>query len=150
MNKQSAGFTPLMGAIVSGHEECAELLITCDQMDFEVGCGMLNLAALIYAIWNYRQHTIDLLLDKGANPNMRGDHCGMNSLMTAAEMNCVQAMISVLESGRVDVNATDDWGRTALICIIDEGEEPRKESVAVLFHHCSLVNATNPNMLSRG
>ena len=147
VNRRNGLHTALMGAIIDGHEKCAELLISFKRINFEVHCRHMNLTALMYDIWYYRDDLINLLLKRGANPAILGDDPPMNSLMTAAVRNYASAMEAILKTGRVDVNAKDAWGSTALMCT-KEDDTPQKDSVATSFLHGAHVNATNPNLLT--
>jgi len=61
------------------------------------------------------------LMEKGANPNIRGNF-GMTPLMIAVE-NHYPAIVSTLVNRGVDFNITDYKGKTALALAVDKGHE---------------------------
>ena len=124
MNRRSIGlgYTPLMCAIIGGNEECAELLISCDGIDLELGCGHQKFTALLFAVSFDRMNIMNLLLKKGADPAAR-DECGMNSLMEAAEANNFEVMVTLLKTRKVHENARDYFtGLPALSFTMTETE----------------------------
>ena len=70
--------------------------------------------ALMYAASNNRESMVSLLIDKGADINMKRNNNGWTALMDAA-MNNKESIVSLLIDRGADINIKSNSGFTALM-----------------------------------
>lgn len=69
--------------------------------------------ALLYATENHNTGIVKALLDKGADPNIKGLNNGRTALINASKLGLSDIAEALLTSG-ANVNARDNSGKTAL------------------------------------
>ena len=75
---------------------------------------------LLFAIDNNKEECVDLLLERGANPNIC-DRNNWNALMYAATSDNPQYIDKVLRTKKVDINSKENEGYTALMLAAENG-----------------------------
>jgi len=107
----SSGLTPISIACIFGHDSCVDLLVS------RVSKNSLNkhgFAPLHYACLNGHVSTCMLLLKRGANIHITTDESGLLHLLCASENPTNVSMMKLLLEQKIDVNAQDKFGKTAL------------------------------------
>ena len=123
------GGTALMFAAIPGHVETMTLLV---DNGADVGAtGHFNWTALMVAASKGHGDGVRLLLRNGADPNVQ-DTYGWTPLMRAVHGNKHEAVAALLESERLDLEARDERGATALHVAVERG---RSRLVAQLLAH---------------
>ena len=112
------GGTALMFAAIPGHAETITLLI--DQGADVNATGHFNWTALMVAASKGHGEGVQLLLEGGADPNVQ-DTYGWTPLMRAVYGNKRTAVAALLGSDRVDLEARDERGATALHVAVERG-----------------------------
>ena len=136
---------PLHIAVQSGNIKITKLLLehgANPNLPVDTFCGNTVLeSALIIG----ETKMLKILLDYGANPNQIADDTEKTPIMVAvyfAPSECVQILI---EKG-ANVNATDVYGRTALMCVAGFDDDDNKIAIArLLIEHGANVNAVDKN-----
>ncbi|MBS0188376.1 MAG: ankyrin repeat domain-containing protein [Planctomycetes bacterium] len=127
------GMTPMMTAIVSGHEKAALTFLSAKPpLDTRSRDGR---TALIWAAGWGTPDTVQKLLEAGAEKNVR-DEANWTALMMAAGRGDPESVNRLVKSG-ADINAKNKWGQTALMTALRAGN---KEKVDIL-----LSAGANPN-----
>ena len=112
------GGTALMFAAIPGHAETMALLI--DRGADVNALGHFDWTALMVAASKGHGEGVRLLLERGANPNVQ-DTYGWTPLMRAVYGNKRVAVAVLLGSDRVDLEARDERGATALHVAVERG-----------------------------
>ena len=123
------GGTALMFAAIPGHVETIVLLI--DHGADVNAVGHFNWTALMVAASKGHGDGVRLLLRHGADPNVQ-DTYGWTPLMRAVYGNKRDAVTALLEDERLDLEARDERGATALHVAVERG---RSVLVAELLAH---------------
>ena len=123
------GGTALMFAAIPGHVETIALLV--DHGADVNASGHFNWTALMVAASKGHGESVRLLIERGADPNVQ-DTYGWTPLMRAIYGNKYEAVIVLLEHDRVDLEARDERGATALHVAVERG---RTALVAELLAH---------------
>ena len=112
------GGTALMFAAIPGHLETMALLI---EHGADVNAtGHFNWTALMVAASKGHGGGVRLLLRNGADPNVQ-DTYGWTPLMRAVYGNKRAAVAALLENERLDLEARDERGATALHVAVERG-----------------------------
>ena len=123
------GGTALMFAAIPGHVGTMTLLI---EHGADVNAlAHFNWTALMVAASKGHGESVRLLLRHGADPNIQ-DTYGWTPLMRAVHGNKRDAVTPLLEHDRVDLEARDERGATALHVAVERG---RSALVAELLAH---------------
>ena len=131
------GGTALMFAAIPGGVDVIALLI---EHGADVNAiGHFNWTALMVAASKGHAESVALLLRHGADPNVQ-DTYGWTPLMRAVYGNKRNAAIALLASDRVDLEARDDRGATALHVAVERGH---RELVAALIEHGADSSSTD-------
>ncbi|XP_072802085.1 2-5A-dependent ribonuclease [Vicugna pacos] len=136
---RKGGATALMDAAEKGHVEVVDILL--HEMGAEADArDNMGRNALIYAFrspdnGNVRAIT-RLLLDRGADVNVRGEG-RKTPLILAVERKNLDLVQMFLEQGHIEMNDTDDKGRTALRVAV---EHSLKEIVQLLCERGASTN----------
>ena len=128
------GWTCNMYASFYGHKDIVKFYI-----DYNVdlnATNKLNLTALTLACLSNYVYIVELLLNAGANPNVKCGINGQTGLMLVSEKGYFEIAKLLLLKG-ADPNLTDDTQQTALYCSIANGHQ----NITVLL----LENNANPN-----
>ena len=112
------GGTALMFAAIPGHVETIALLV--DHGAEVNASGQFNWTALMVAASKGHGESVRLLLRHGADPNIQ-DTYGWTPLMRAVHGNKPDAVRALLGSDRVDLEARDERGATALHVAVERG-----------------------------
>ena len=112
------GGTALMFAAIPGHLETMRLLIE-HGADIDA-YGHFNWTALMVAASKGHGDSVRLLLRNGADPNVQ-DTYGWTPLMRAVYGNKHDAVVALLEHQRLDLEARDERGATALHVAVERG-----------------------------
>ena len=112
------GGTALMFAAIPGDTETMALLI--DRGADVNAVAHFNWTALMVAASKGHGEGVRLLLAHGADPNVQ-DTYGWTPLMRAVHGNKYAAMAALLEHDRVELEARDDRGATALHVAVERG-----------------------------
>lgn len=112
------GGTALMFAAIPGHPETMTLLI--DRGAHVNVFGHFNWTALMVAASKGHGDGVQLLLRNGADPNVQ-DTYGWTPLMRAVYGDKRDAVAALLEDERVDLEARDERGATALHVAVERG-----------------------------
>ena len=123
------GGTALMFAAIPGHLETMTFLI--DHGADVNAFGHFNWTALMVAASKGHGDGVRLLLRSGADPNVQ-DTYGWTPLMRAVHGNKYDAVIALLEHERLNLEARDERGATALHVAVERG---RSALVARLLAH---------------
>ena len=123
------GGTALMFAAIPGHLETMTLLI--DHGADVNAFGHFNWTALMVAASKGHGDGVRLLLGNGADPNVQ-DTYGWTPLMRAVHGNKYDAVTALLEHERLNLEARDERGATALHVAVERG---RSALVARLLAH---------------
>lgn len=140
--KDSLGWTPLH------HAACGLITETCALLlDSGANVNATNAdgnTPIILAVFDNKYYckTVELLLEKGADPNRHGNIKLLNlreqtPLMLAAMSGNAEMAALLLEHG-AKINAMDEYGRTALMRAIIEGHN---EVTVLLVRNKAYVNA---------
>ena len=109
--RNRGGGTALMYAAQYGQKEAAGILLANDATaDIQGGKGW---TAMMIAVLKGREAVTELLLEQGADPNVRDMH-GWTPLMRAVADQRTRTVEILLTSERIDVNASDPGGLSAL------------------------------------
>ena len=112
------GGTALMFAAIPGHTETIALLI---ERGADVNAvGHFNWTAVMVAAAKGHGEGVRLLLERGADPNVQ-DTYGWTPLMRAVYGNKRAAVAALLGHDRVDLEARDERGATALHVAVERG-----------------------------
>ena len=131
------GGTALMFAAIPGHVKTLALLI---EHGADVNAtGHFNWTALMVAASKGHRESVELLLRHGADPNVQ-DTYGWTPLMRAVYGNKQGAVSALLASDRVDLEARDDRGATALHVAVERGH---RTLVAQLLEHGADSSSTD-------
>ncbi len=109
--KSLVGLTPLMYAIVEGHEKAVKALL--DNGALVNDGDTIGNTPLMLAIVHGRNSLIPLLLEKNPNLEAKNDE-GKTALTIAVQQNAPLIISSLLDKG-VDVNTRDNEGNTPLM-----------------------------------
>lgn len=117
------GTTPLMFAASDNSDpEVARFLLDSGAPVNDV--DDYGYSALMYVFYNADADSLyPIFRDAGADPSLRGSD-GMTALMLAAQYEAYDAGES-LAAGGVNVNAIDDFGKTALMYACEENDDDR-------------------------
>ena len=132
------GFTPLLVAVLQGHFEMYGLLLNAGKADVNIATslGVLRMAAAKGQI-----NTVALLLSKGAKVDTR-DKDGFTPLLAAAQKGKTEACELLLETGKADLEDTDQLGNTALNLAALNGHA---STVSLLLSKGARMNTKNNN-----
>ena len=112
------GGTALMFAAIPGH---AETIVSLIDRGADVNAlGHFNWTALMVAASKGHGEGVQLLLERGADPNVQ-DTYGWTPLMRAVYGNKRAAVAVLLGHDRVDLEARDERGATALHVAVERG-----------------------------
>ncbi len=104
------GKTPLMLAAIFGHYKIAQLLLDSgadpDQADDQ------DNSPVLVAGQSCSNRVLEVLVKRGVNVNQR-NHNNRTALIAASEQGCARSVEILLKSPGVDVNARDDWYKSA-------------------------------------
>ncbi len=104
----------LLNYTSSNAEEEIESILSDRSVPFEDKIARINEENLISAIKNSDVESVRLLLENGADISACGEY-GMNALHLASKYARTTHLIDViLETGKFDINAADNYGRTPL------------------------------------
>lgn len=98
-----------------------------------------GLTPLMHAAHNENPKVIPVLLEAGADVEVRDDIFGWTALMRAAEKNVNPEMISVLLEAGADIEARDESGWTVLMYAAESNENP--EVISVLLEAGASIEA---------
>ncbi len=122
-------------ALHQGHNEVIKLFIA-KGADAVSKCGSCGLSPLATAAANCGREVVNLLIDKGADVNEKGEE-GLTALHTAAENGNNDVAELLIEKG-AKVNATYKYKWTPLHIAADNGHQ---ETVELLLSKGALINA---------
>lgn len=123
-----ANTTLLMKAAGLGHKECLKLLLDQNlcEVDFKVSrCTYLDVwirtgaTALMFASLGGHIHCMEMLLEHGANPNLKNDR-GYTALHYAAECGEQESIKILLEKGAL-ANEKNNAGETPFDIALEKG-----------------------------
>jgi ankyrin repeat protein len=117
----SDGFTALHFAAFFGRYEAAALLIERGAEVDAFGRGWMTGTAMHSAVSRLQSDVVRILLEAGANPNVR-QSAGWTPLHAAAMNGDVTSVELLLASG-ADPNATNDEGRSVIDLATENGDE---------------------------
>lgn len=112
----------LSQAASRGREEIAELVLAMGGIDINARDSRSR-TALSKAAEQNHEGVVKLLLAKDADPNTRG-YGGATPLISAAKYGNTKMVQMLLAVDSIDLGATDDYGRTALLVAAEEGHLP--------------------------
>lgn len=115
------GFTALHFAAFFGRYEAAELLIERGAEVDAFGRGWMTGTALHSAVSRLQSDVVRILLEAGANPNVR-QSAGWTPLHAAA-MNGDMTSVELLLASGADPTATNDEGRSVIDLANESGDE---------------------------
>jgi ankyrin repeat protein len=115
------GFTALHFAAFFGRYEAAALLIERGAEVDAFGRGWMTGTAMHSAVSRLQSDVVRILLEAGANPNVR-QSAGWTPLHAAAMNGDVTSVELLLASG-ADPNATNDEGRSVIDLATENGDE---------------------------
>ncbi|KAK2745137.1 hypothetical protein FQN57_004044 [Myotisia sp. PD_48] len=127
---------PLTAAARNGRHEIINLLLE-NGANIESTEDSSGNTPLLCAVVKKRYKTVEYLLERGANPLARNKE-GYNALTKAAKDGIPEIVRTLLGKGRMDVNARDGTGRTAL-----DHAGPWDES-RVILRSFGAISASNP------
>jgi len=138
------GSTALMCAVAAGHlETTRELLRLGAAVDAEGHPGHQD-TALYYAALNSHADVASILLQSGADPNLKMG--GIYSPVLIAARKCDVDMLKILtSSSKLDLNVRDDRNNTPVILAVscEAPLERKKTSIQLLIAHHADVLSTN-------
>jgi ankyrin repeat protein len=152
------GYTALMSAAFVGQPETIKALLSAGaniNAQDNGGYSALKWAAFGYfdrrissalqsmfiEIDRDNPRIVQLLLERGANPNTHDKETGGTPLMTAAWIGHAKIAIVLLDGGS-EINARNNDGETALICAAEEG---RSQTIKVLLERGANINLQDKN-----
>jgi ankyrin repeat protein len=133
------GASRIMSALRNGDAQAFHKAVSADARSINKK-GPFGSTPLMYAVLYGDASAVRLLLDKGADPNIRND-AGASALMWAADD---PAKARLLVDHRADVNVRSDSDRTPLMIAAAKGNP---EVVKLLLEHHADPNAQAPGLL---
>jgi ankyrin repeat protein len=133
------GQSALMSAALRGNNAVIEALLRAGANP-ELRNDKDN-TALHLAAYNCNNGAVRMLLGAGANVNSR-NHNGTTALMNASEQGCRKTVEILLRSRGIDVNARNDWYKTALDYALMESVSSRMDGSLVAgddYGHIALM-----------
>lgn len=121
------GFTALHFAAFFGRDEAAELLIERGAEVDAFGRGWMTGTAMHSAVSRLQSDIVRILLEAGANPNVR-QSAGWTPLHAAA-MNGDLASVELLLAAGADPAATNDEGRSVSDLANESGDDATRERI---------------------
>jgi ankyrin repeat protein len=110
--RDNAQFTALLRALQNKHDAVAEILLTRPDTDVNAQ-GSNRMTALLHYVIRNQANTVQNLLDRGANANLRDDE-GDTALHVASQRGNVNIVQMLLAKG-ADPNAMNKLGGTPLM-----------------------------------
>lgn len=132
------GWTPLMAAAQDGCLTIVKILLCAPQIDIHAK-KYDGMNALMFAAGNDKDDIVKVLIEHGANVNSTSIN-GSTPLMLAAQKGNLPTVQALLSAPRVDINAWDGSGATALMGAIRFGKD---DVVKALIGHGADVNITD-------
>jgi len=111
----------LATAVREGREEIARWLVDEGKADVNSPGEALPLVLAVRRSPNDGAGMVEFLLDKGADVNLQ--HAGWNAVMEAADRNMVDLVRLFIDRGGVNLDLTDNSGRTALDMAANQGHD---------------------------
>lgn len=121
------GFTALHFAAFFGRFEAAELLIHRGAEVDAFGRGWMTGTAMHSAVSRLHSHVVRILLEAGANPNVR-QSAGWTPLHAAAANGDLASVDLLLDAG-ADFTATNDEGRSVGDLATESGDEATADRI---------------------
>jgi uncharacterized protein len=121
------GFTALHFAAFFGRFEAAELLIQRGAEVDAFGRGWMTGTAMHSAVSRLHSHVVRILLEAGANPNVR-QSAGWTPLHAAAANGDLASVDLLLDAG-ADFTATNDEGRSVGDLATESGDEATADRI---------------------
>jgi ankyrin repeat protein len=121
------GFTPLHFAAFFGRYEAAALLIERDAEVDALGRGWMTGTAMHSAVSRLQSDVVRILLEAGANPNVR-QSAGWTPLHAAAA-NGDRVSVDLLLDAGADVTATNDEGRSVNDLAAESSDEATADRI---------------------
>jgi uncharacterized protein len=121
------GFTALHFAAFFGRFEAAELLIQRGAEVDAFGRGWMTGTAMHSAVSRLHSHVVRILLEAGANPNVR-QSAGWTPLHAAAANGDLASVDLLLDAG-ADFTATNDEGRSVGDLATESGDESTADRI---------------------
>jgi uncharacterized protein len=121
------GFTALHFAAFFGRFEAAQLLIQRGAEVDAFGRGWMTGTAMHSAVSRLHSHVVRILLEAGANPNVR-QSAGWTPLHAAAANGDLASVDLLLDAG-ADFTATNDEGRSVGDLATESGDEATADRI---------------------
>ena len=133
-------YTPLICAAKLNHSKCVALLCTVGKANINNKAGWNETTALMKAAEKGHDEVIQVLLELGADINLRNSF-GNTALMLAAEKGRTDAVAALLGwTNTIELDAKNSYEYTALILAAESGH---KECVELLVKYGANLNLQN-------
>merc|ERR1719499_1454970 len=141
LNKAGYTCTMLVSlAVISSDIHRSVVKILFSTADLNVRASQHGQTALMLAVSHGRLDMVDLLLEGGADVNIR-DEDGSTALMCAAEHGHMEIVKLLMHHPDINISATDNDGLTALSVAMEAGH---RDIGVVLYANMSFSRGTSP------